>query len=265
MRSLLCLVVVMLLGNIAWGQETPSVRSQLNLAALRVTSPKSSASTFILAKSDAADAPLILVTSAHVFEKTEGDEMVLTLRKREADQTFTKLEVPLPIRKEGKPLWTKHAKADVAVLPVTIPAEAALPRLSIDTLATRDDLAKVEPGDLVRSFGFPHTPLFDPTLAAFPTIRLGCIAGYPVVPSPKQETFVIDINTFEGDSGGAVLWQPEAKEQPAKIIGLVQGQHFINFNYDFPYSSGEIKKQLGVAIVVPSTTIRETIDTVWKQ
>ncbi|WP_425614889.1 hypothetical protein NA78x_004772 [Anatilimnocola sp. NA78] len=260
-----CWLGLMSLGAVARSQETPSIRAQLNQAALRVTNGRSSASAFVLAKSNAADAPLMLITSAHVFEKAEGGEMVLTWRKREAEQAFAKLEVPLQIRQGGKPLWTKHAKADVAVLPLSAPAEAVLPRLTVDLLATRDELARVEPGDLVRSFSFPHASLFDPTTAAFPTIRLGCITGNTVVPSAKQSTFLIDMNTFEGDSGGAVLWQPESKEQPAKIIGLIQGQHFVNFKYDFPYQTGEFKKQMGVAIVIPSITIRETIDQLWPE
>lgn len=239
----------------------PSVRSQLNLATIRLSNPKSSATAFILVRPDATDhpdQPLALVTSAHVFEQAQGDEMVITLRRKDSDFEYSKLPAPLKIRENGKPLWKKHPKADVAVLPLAAPAAVELPKLSADTLATNDELGTVEPGDFVRSFGFPHTPLFDPTSAAFPTVRLGCIASYPVRPTEKQPTYLIDSNTFEGDSGGPVVW--ESAEKTTKIVGLIQGQHFINLRYDFPYESGEIRKQLGVAIIVPSSTIREAID-----
>lgn len=240
----------------------PSLRSQVNLATLRVTNPKSSATVFVFAPDNEQEQPqpLILVTSAHVFEKAEGDEMRLTLRKRDDEGEFSKVEVPLKIRHDGKNLWTKHPKEDVATLSFLPPEGSDVPRLSLSDLANRETLESIEPGDIVRSFGFPHAPLFDPTAAAFPTVRLGCIAGYPTVPTKKQPHLLIDCNTFEGDSGGPVVWQADDGAKPAKVIGLIQGQHFINFNYDFPYQSGAIRKQLGVAIVIPSLTIRETID-----
>ncbi len=260
MRRLLLLTLACCLLSAPLQAGEQGVRTQVALSTIRLSNPKSSATGFLVARPDVAqhpDQPLALVTSAHVFERAEGDEMVLTLRKPEGEHEYSKVPMPLKIRDRGQPLWKKHPKLDVAVIPLTSPGNVELAKLSIDLLATSDNLAEIEPGDFVRSFGFPHTPLFDPTVAAFPTVRLGCLASYPIKPSDKQPSFLIDCNTFEGDSGGPVIWQAEGKEP--KLIGLIQGQHFINLRYDFPYQSGEIRKQLGLAIVMPSTAILETI------
>ncbi|HTN75980.1 MAG TPA: hypothetical protein VL096_12065, partial [Pirellulaceae bacterium] len=155
-----------------------------------------------------------------------------------------------------------------AAIALELPEKAELPTLALDLLATNDDLGRVEPGDLVRSICFPHAAIFDPSAAAFPIVRLGCVASYPVRPTAKQPTFLIDCNTFEGDSGGLVYWpdtNKEANGAGVKILGLVQGQHFVNLRYDFPYESGEIRKQLGLAIVIPASVIRETVDQLTKK
>ena len=96
--------------------------------------------------------------------------------------------------------------------------------------------------------------------AGFPLTRLGCLASYPVTPSEKQPTFLVDYNTFEGDSGGPVyLDMTQAGEPQRKIVGLVQAQHFLDERYKLVYQEGLTRRRLGIAIVVNSQAILDTI------
>ena len=71
--------------------------------------------------------------------------------------------------------------------------------------------------------------------------------------------FLVDYNTFEGDSGGAVVAEINGK---SRIVGLVHGQHLLNERFESAYRQGLIRKRLGFAIVVSSPLILETINLV---
>ena len=76
----------------------------------------------------------------------------------------------------------------------------------------------------------------------------------------KHPTFLVDYNTFEGDSGGPVYLEMVRDGKPQiKIVGLVHGQHFIEERYKLVYQEGVTKKRLGLAIIVNSQAILETI------
>jgi hypothetical protein len=188
--------------------------------------------------------------------------MSMIFRRKNPDGEFARAPAPLKMRREGKALWTQHPQQDVAVIGIEPPAGIDVPRLGTDVLLTAEELKEVEPGDLVRCVGFPHASIFEPSQAAFPIVRLGCIASYPLLPIDKQPTFLVDYNAFEGDSGGPVWFkksEPAGAKGALRIVGLVHGQHFLNQRFDFVYESGEFRKQLGLGIVVHAEAIRETI------
>jgi hypothetical protein len=244
--------------------ESPRPKTDLVLATVRISNPKSTATAFILhrpAAEPGQPARPVLVTAAHVLERSEGAEISVMFRRKDADGSFVKAPAPVKVRQETTALWIKHAKHDVAALAIDLPPGSDVPVLSLDCLATADDLKAGEPGDLVRCVSFPHGAVFEPNAAGFPVVRLGCIAGYPLWPAERQP-LLVDYNTFEGDSGGLVYWEKaDASGKPVcKIVGLVQGQHMFNQRYEFPYETGEFRKQLGLAIVVQAQAIRETID-----
>lgn len=126
------------------------------------------------------------------------------------------------------------------MLPVTPPADALPTLVPIDRLATDADLERLEihPGDSIRCVGFPHPNQFESGVAGFAVTRTGCIASYPLLPTKATKTFLIDLNTFEGDSG-APVYISESHRATAKaadvdaasvplILGLVTGQHFLD-------------------------------------
>jgi hypothetical protein len=197
----------------------------------------------------------------------KGNETTLILRKKAPDNSFTKLPLKLAIRKEGKPLWTKHPTADIAVLSLVPPKEADLPNLSPDLLATDDSFKRYEihPGEILRCLGYPHR--VESSEGGFATLRSGAIASYPLLPTKVRKTFLMSYNTFEGDSGGPVFLAETnrmltGQSQPEKvnlILGLVLGQTFLDEETKTGYEIRKVRHRLGLAIVVHASLIREAI------
>jgi hypothetical protein len=263
-RTALFPALLLVLSSAGFGQGAGQ-QTDLVLATVRLSNAKSTATGFILSRpavSAEGASQFLLVTAAHVLEKADGEEISIIYRRKNGDGEFARAPAPLKVRREGKPLWTQHPKQDVAAIGIEPPPGIELPRLGTDLLLTADEIKEVEPGDIVRCVGFPHASIFEPSQAAFPMVRLGCIASYPLLPIEKQPTFLVDYNAFEGDSGGPVCLkksEPAGGKGALRILGLVHGQHFLNQRFDFAYQSGEFRKQLGLGIVVHAEAIRETI------
>jgi len=274
LRPILCAMVFLFIGHPAFAQApvpSPPQLTDVIMATVRLTNPKSSATGFILVrpkKNDEHSDRMVLVTAAHVLEKSEGDEITIGFRRKDADGGFVRLPVPLKVRDGGKPLWIKHAQHDVAAIDVEAPPGIEQSRLTVDQLATLDDIKAVEPGEIVNCVTYPHAPVFEPNQPGFAVVRMGCMASYPLVSLAKEPTFLVDYNAFEGDSGGPVIWKSTALKSSdgtggrptIKILGLVQGQHLFKQRFDLPYESGESRKSLGLGIVLNAQAIRDTLD-----
>ncbi|MFO7904168.1 MAG: S1 family peptidase [Planctomycetota bacterium] len=211
--------------------------------------------------SDEKRKELLLVTAAHVLQKTEGNHVQLILHEQSETDQWVAAPLELKIRQDEKSLWHQHPKLDVAVMRLPESTKLVDP-IPLDKLADGDDWreAPPEPGELVRCVGFPHAAQFKPNQAGFPLTRLGCVASYPLLPFKHHATFLVDCNLFEGDSGGPIYIESRRDGgMRNKIIGLVQGQHFLDERYDLIYQDGHIRKRLGIAIVINSQGIWETI------
>jgi hypothetical protein len=261
----------------AWAARLPAAEpgdlgTQLMLSTFKLANPGSTATVFILTRPAAADpqkTQFILVTAGHVLDRILGDEATIHFRKPQPDGRYVRLPTPLRLRQAGKPLWTKHATADAAAMYVAPPAGAALPRLPLALLASDDDLRKYEihPGDLVRGIGFPHPNQFDTGEGGFAVARMGCIAGYPLLPGNRARTFFVDFNTFEGDSGAAIYLSENQRFYGGKtqdgrvelILGLISEQQLLDEEIKMAYQTWKFRHRLGLAIVVHAAAIKETI------
>ena len=227
-------------------------------ATVKLRHDSSTASGFVLRQSrpqDQGGTRSVLITAAHVLEKTKGAETTLVYRVREGEGIYKKQTIPLAIRKDDKPLWTKHSTEDVAVMPVVIPDGADLSELSVDALANDDLLRqhKIHPGQTIACLGYPHK--VEANEAGFPILRIGAIASYPLIPSTTNKTFLFSANTFEGDSGGPIY-----HAETGLILGLMHGQHFLDEEMVLIYGTSKLRHRLGLGIVVQSASIRQTLE-----
>ncbi len=241
-----------------------SQRTQVVRATYRLENTRTSGTGFIIGRpgADADDAlDLLLVTAAHTFQKMDGPKATIVLRDQDDSGNWTARPTDLMIRKDNKQLWRQHDTHDVAVIP--LPDDVKASSIPLSVLAGADDWnsRSPDPGSLIRSVGFPHANQFKPSPAGFPLTRLGCVASFPLTPFEKHPTFLVDYNTFEGDSGGPVYTEfRDDGRRELKVIGLVHGQHFLNEHYKLVYQEGVIRKRLGMAIIVNSQAILETIE-----
>ncbi len=238
--------------------EDDNFDTQLMRATVMISHAKSTAAGFILAR---ADGKFILVTAAHVLEGTPGNETTVVFRRRLSEGAYLKELTKLAIRKDEKPFWTKHPTEDIAAIQIVPPMSADLPKISTGLLASDGSLRKhrIHPGDHLACLGFPYRN--ESGNGGFPILRSGPIGSFPLVPTAKTKTFFLSANTFEGDSGGPVyLSRATDKGDVRLILGLIVGQRQLVEEAKMIYSTTRLRYPLGLAVVVHSAFIKETID-----
>lgn len=261
-------IVLSALCSIPVAAHADDFHTDMMRATVKLQHDKSTATGFVLHQPGAEGkrSRSILVTAAHVLEASPDAETTIVYRVAEAEGLYRKESMPLPIRKDGEPLWIKHPEEDIAVLPVQLPEQADLPEISTELLATDDMLRehRIHPGRSVALLGFPHR--VEANGAAFPILRTGPIASYPLIPTSLNRRFMLSTNTFEGDSGGPIYIDESARSRAdgAKdlrmILGLMHGQHFLDEEMTMIYGTSKIRHRLGLGIVIQASLIRETID-----
>lgn len=240
--------------------QDEDLNTQLMRATVKISHEKSTGTGFILTKGDQH----LLVTAAHVFDNTPGDETTVVFRSKQADSEHAKEPMKLIVRNDGKPVWTKHPTEDVAVIRIATPNNADLPLLPTDLLATDELLRKhkIHPGDRLACLGYPHRE--EASKAGFPLLRDGPIASFPLLPTAKTKTFFMSMNIFEGDSGGPVYLARPGQTTPDRdirlIVGLISGQRFLDEEARMIYGTTKFRYRIGLAIVVHASFVKETVD-----
>ncbi|QDU94550.1 S1 family peptidase [Lignipirellula cremea] len=240
--------------------QVEDLNTQLMRATVKISHEKSTGTGFVLLKGER----YLLVTAAHVFDKTPGDETTVIFRSKQSEGDYTKEPTKLAIRKDGKPLWTRHPTEDVAVIWIAPPKNADLPQILTELVASDDQLRKqkIHPGDRLACLGYPHQE--EGSKAGFPLLRDGPIASFPLLPTAKTKTFFMSMNIFEGDSGGPVyLVRPginNSSDDVRLILGLVTGQRFLDEEAKMVYGTTKLRHRLGLAVVVHASFIKESVD-----
>ncbi len=230
--------------------------------------------TFLLSQPLRKSPPVslyVLVTASHVLNDINGDSAVINLTWKQQDGAFKKVPHPIEIRQGGTNLWMSHPRADVAVM------IASLPRGFTDTLEAvpgtalllDDDALKendLRPGEELQCLGFPLG--LESSAAGFPILRSGKIASFPVYPSQQAPEILIDARIFGGNSGGPVFFDFSARHKFGKseksldwrgIVGVLS-QDISNVQRIEGYFESSMRRDpLGLAVVVPSHFVKETI------
>jgi hypothetical protein len=93
------------------------------------------AGTCFLVRREAPDAALYLVTVGHAFDDNDDKTAKVVLRTRNPDGSYERREHTVSLRRDGKPLWARHKKQDVAVLRIAEPLPVQVPALPVSALA----------------------------------------------------------------------------------------------------------------------------------
>jgi hypothetical protein len=204
---------------------------------------------------------LVLVSAAHAFKRMAGNHCLLVLREPQKDGGYSRRDVKIAVRRY-RDLWHQLPGEDVAALRLTLkPKDAALIRpLKLSALADSKQIANgvLGSGDETRMLGYPQR--FESNGAGFPVIRQGVVASHPLAPVKTYHSFLLDVTTFSGDSGGpVVIPSPENAGNPL-IVGIVLAQHFHDEKIKVSMREEKIiKHQLGVATILHADFVRRAI------
>jgi hypothetical protein len=217
-----------------------------------------------------SEARYVLITADHLLREIDGEWLMIELRKKVSDE-YVKYPYKIQIRNNNQILWIKHPDEDIAVLYVALPRDTNITLESTDILATDEIIENYDiyPGRGLTVLGYPLGA--EANDAGFPILRSARIAGFPLLPTKKTKTFLIDMQIFEGNSGGPVYffdqnWHKRLSNGitvPSEIqiiMGLIVGQKVAEAteSYEEPH-------QLGLAEVVHASLIKETIDLLKKK
>ncbi len=217
-----------------------------------------STATCFLVRSDAPDERLHLVTAAHVLEKTKGDTAILVLREHRPDGSWVRKDHTITIRSGGKPLWTRHATEDAAVLRLRAPLPVPVAALPLSALADEARLTAAGLHICSPLFVLTYPQRFEANEAGFAVARQGIIASHPFLPVQSHHTFIADFTNFAGDSGGPVF-VPGTDGHPL-LLGLVVSQFRHDEKVTMEYEERVIHHPLGLGSVLHARFIRDTIE-----
>jgi V8-like Glu-specific endopeptidase len=234
------------------------INSRLMRSTFKIEGVNSVGTVFIIAEPSKKKPDIsyyVLVTAAHVLENMKGDNATLYMRKLDGD-IFKKYPLQIKIRDNGKPLWNKHQKADVAAMRVALPQDIDIHMVTTNLLA----------GDELFVLGYPYGA--EANEAGFPILRSGKIASYPLTPIKNTLTFLLDFNVFKGNSGGPVYIYSENRfygnalnAGVVKFIVGIVSQEWTTKEKVESLSEVTIREhKLGLAVIVHAQFVKDIIE-----
>lgn len=148
---------------------------------------------------------IVLVTATHVMSRMPGRVMTIGYRTAESEGGWAYTPRQVEIRRGPDPLWATAQGQDVAVIEVEASPEIVRAAIPLAWLAdeTGFERYQVGPGYEMMTLGYPWGLASNGQ--GFPILRAGKVASYPVAPSAKYPTFLLDFSVFPGNSGGPVF------------------------------------------------------------
>lgn len=220
-----------------------------------------------------------IITNKHVLR----GKRTVYIRFNAVQEDFIKDYKVSLIDEQGNITYSEHPVESVDVIALQIIPETLIKDKSIwgsfdlETNAlTLEEMQNtgVTEGTLVYSLGFPMN-LVD--VIKTPICRLGCISRVfdAFLRKNKNPIFLIDAQTFPGNSGGPVVNRPEHQAMPGtptnnscNLIGILSG--YIRYKDTLiSQQTGEIQmiqtENSGLTIVHPVDRIKETVEIEWNR
>ena len=162
---------------------------------------------------------LYLITNKHVIKNK--DKIWIGFNQNGGVASY---DFPVPLRQGDICFYSGHVNPDVDIIAISInPAflndmQAKYHFFALDEDAyTLEDMKKqgVVESDLVYSLGYPLNLVG--TSQKHPVCRLGCISRVSnlYIPGHTEVNFLVDAQSFPGNSGGPIILRPE----PAAVTG----------------------------------------------
>jgi len=224
---------------------------------------RDSTATCFFVRREAPDTSLYLVTAAHALEHTKGDTAIVVLRRPKNDGSFERHDHTIPIRRDGKSLWVRHDKQDVAVLRLPDPPPVAVAALPTSVIADEARLKAAEVHICSPLFVLTYPQRFEANGAGFPVARQGIFASPLLLPVQTHPTFLADFTTFAGDSGGPVF-VAGAEGQPL-LVGIVLAQFRHDERVTSEYEERTIHHPLGLGTILHGQYVRDTLEAAAEQ
>lgn len=245
----------------------------------RVFIGNESGTCFLVSRERNGKQQTVLVTAAHLFQRTKGKVAKLVFRSANGRK-----EITIPFQDgAANPLWKKHSKYDIAALAVDLPVSKFVNVFSMEQLADQPlfDSELVTVGHACKIPCFPAK--LESTSLGYPILRSGSIASYPLAPVVTQPTFKIDVSAFGGDSGAPVLVSIDQlkgknsandnstdavtegnanRSKKLMVVGLVFAKQRQTAKTVTPYEERVQHMPMAISIAVNSVFIRETIELV---
>ena len=199
----------------------------------------------------------LLATAAHVFDGAAGGPMTLSFRAANDAGESVRREAQVPLKEGDRTLWTRHPKADVAVIPLPLPADVDARPFALAEIADteRIESGAVRVGRSVRVACYPAQVESHP--AGWPVLRHGSIASHPLLPVSAVATFYVDYSHFGGDSGAAVVIDDDGRPV---VAGVVVGMKRQSDRTSSPFEQRTVHTPLDLAVTVHPLLLRETIE-----
>jgi hypothetical protein len=174
---------------------------------------------FVIARRDSR--PPVLVTSTHVLETIGRGPLLVGARVPNANGESPDIVlIQFQPQPGNERFFVRHPRLDLAAfvlnLPPDVAASANVPTfLNERSIATRSSALRT--GAEVSFLGFPD--VLPGTAGAFPVLRTGRVASYPVGTAGAKGLFVINADVYPGDSGAPVF--ANGRGGHPKLVGMI--------------------------------------------
>lgn len=233
-------------------------------ATFRIADKDHSGTCFLVTPKDVDAANprrVILATAAHVLEQMSGDTCEIILRRKEEDSQYSRQPLTIEIRKNGKPLWTRHPDVDIISVFLDLPEGVLFNPIPFEMVA--DEVRVTD--RTIRAGKETWIPCYPAKLeandAGWPVLRHGSIASHPLAPVKSVRTLLVDYKNFGGDSGAPVAMI--VNNRPL-VIGIVSGMHRQTDRSNLPFEERTMHTPMGLSIVTQAAYLRETIELMTK-